>query len=191
VLPGQELEDADAARTELGAFAALGGQSVVQWTPWGIGPLPGELAALSRASGVHLLSATGIHQARHYDPAELSSVYARLADLFVHELTLAPVKAGLIKVAGAYHGLDDHACHVMAAAAAAHHRTDAPIGVHLEAGTAALDVLEQLCGTHGVPPHRVILGHLHRFPDQRIHRQVAEAGSVPAVRRPVPGPSRH
>jgi phosphotriesterase-related protein len=69
-MPGQEVDDTDAARIELDAFAALGGRAVVQWTPWGMGRRTAELAALSRASDVHLVSATGVHQARHYDPAE-------------------------------------------------------------------------------------------------------------------------
>ncbi|MEU8591632.1 phosphotriesterase [Streptomyces sp. NPDC048664] len=186
MLPGQELDDGEAALAELNAFAALGGSAVAQWTPWGMGPRAEELPSLSRRSGVHVVSATGLHQARHYDPDDLESVRDGLADLFVHELTSAPVKAGLIKVAGAYHRLDDHARHVMTAAAEAHHTTDAPIGVHLEAGTAALDVLDFLCGSHGVEPHRVILGHLHRLPDARIHRQAAEAGAFLAF----DGPSR-
>ncbi|WP_182899287.1 phosphotriesterase [Microbispora sp. H10830] len=185
-LPGQELDDAGAALAELDAFAALGGRAVVQWTPWGLGPRAGELPGLSRRSGVHVVSATGLHQARHYDPDELRRVHGGLAGLFVRELTAGPVRAGLIKVAGAYHRLDDHARHVMAAAAEAHHATDAPIGVHLEAGTAAMDVLDLLCRTHGVPPRRVILGHLHRFPDTRVHREAAEAGAFLAF----DGPSR-
>jgi phosphotriesterase-related protein len=185
-LPGQELDDAGAALAELNAFAALGGQTVVQWTPWGMGPRTEELPDLSRRSGVQVVAATGMHQAKHYDRDELTGVYDDLAELFVHELTGARVKAGLIKVAGAYHRLDDHARHVMAAAAEAHHATDAPIGVHLEAGTAAMDVLDLLCGTHGVSPRRVILGHLHRFPDTRMHRAVAEAGAFLAF----DGPSR-
>ncbi|GLY74544.1 phosphotriesterase family protein [Actinoallomurus iriomotensis] len=185
-LPGQELDDADAALAELNAFAALGGRAVVQWTPWGMGPRTEELPGLSRRSGVHVIGATGMHQARHYGPDAPAGVPDDLAGLFVHELTGAPVKAGLIKVAGAYHRLDDHARHVMAAAAEAHHATDAPIGVHLEGGTAAMDVLDLLCGRHGVPPHRVILGHLHRFPDPGIHRAAGEAGAFLAF----DGPSR-
>lgn len=185
-LPGQELDDAEAALAELNAFAVLGGNAVVQWTPWGMGPRTEELPDLSRRSGVHVIGATGMHQAKHYDRDELAGVYDDLAELFVRDLTGARVKAGLIKVAGAYHRLDDHARHVMAAAAEAHHATDAPIGVHLEAGTAAMDVLDLLCGTHGVPPHRVIVGHLHRFPDTRMHRAVADAGAFLAF----DGPSR-
>ncbi|MEV8635308.1 hypothetical protein AB0395_26990 [Streptosporangium sp. NPDC051023] len=185
-LPGQELDDAEAALAELKAFAALGGRAVAQWTPWGMGPRAEELPDLSRRSGVHVISATGMHQARHYPPGELKRVHGGLADLFIHELTSSPVKAGMIKVAGAYHRLDDHARRVMAAAAEAHHATDAPIGVHLEAGSAALDVLDLLSRTHGIASHRVILGHLHRFPDTRIHQQAAEAGAFLAF----DGPSR-
>jgi predicted metal-dependent phosphotriesterase family hydrolase len=180
MLPGQELDDTTAALTELRAFAALGGRAVVQWTPWGMGPRTRTLAALSRQTGVHIVSATGMHQAKHYDQRP---DYDQLAELFVDELTGG---AGLIKVAGAYHRLDDHARHVMAAAAEAHHATGAPIGVHLEAGTAALDVLDLLCDTHRVPANRVVLGHLHRFPDTRVHRQVADAGAFLAF----DGPSR-
>jgi phosphotriesterase-related protein len=185
-LPGQELDDAGAALTELAAFAAQGGHAVVQWTPWGMGRRADALPGLSRRAGVHIVSATGLHQARHYEPAVLQAVHGGLAELFVRELTEGAPRAGLIKVAAAFHHLDEHARRVLAAAAEAHHATDAPIGVHLEGGTAALDVLHQLCDVHGVPPHRVLLGHLHRFPDGEIHRQVAAAGAFVAL----DGPSR-
>ena len=154
---------------------ALGDGASIRGTPW-----------LSLRSGVHVIAATGLHQARNYDQGELDSVRAGLADLFIREITSAPVKAGLIKVAGSYHRLDEHARYVMAAAAQAHHATGAPIGVHLEGGTAALEVLELLCGTRGVEARHVILGHLNRYPDTAIHRQAAEAGAFLAF----DGPSR-
>ncbi|MEV6430653.1 phosphotriesterase [Nocardia sp. NPDC051463] len=186
MLPGQELDDRAAALAELTAFAALGGQAVVQWTPWGMGPQTEMLPGLSQESGVQIIGATGLHQARHYNRDELNRVYDGLAGLFVHELTGPGVRAGMIKIAGAYHRIDDHAQKVAAAAAEAHHTTDAPIGVHLEAGSAGVEMLDLLCGTHAVPVQRVILGHLHRFPDNRIHRLVAEAGAFLSF----DGPSR-
>ncbi|MCP2261684.1 phosphotriesterase-related protein [Streptoalloteichus tenebrarius] len=177
MLPGQELDDPAAALGELTAFAAAGGNAVAQWTPWGMGRRMADLPELSRRSGTHIVAATGLHQARHYDAAELARLRDSLAEMFVHELTEAETRAGMIKVAGAFHHLDHHTRHVMAAAAHAHHATDAPIGIHLEGGTAALDALDVLCGTHGVAPHRVLLGHVHRFPDPAIHRQAAETGA--------------
>ncbi|MFD9483440.1 phosphotriesterase [Streptomyces sp. NPDC059991] len=182
LLPGQELDDAGEASARLGAFHALGGGTVVQWTPYGMGRRADELAALSRESGVRIVAATGLHQAAHYPPGLLDSVRDSLAELFVREITEGVAggggaRAGLIKVAGGFHGLDAHARLTMRAAAEAHHRTGAAIAVHLELGTGALDVLDLLCGELGVAPDRVILGHLNRSPDFAGHRQAAAAGA--------------
>ncbi|MER6068519.1 phosphotriesterase [Streptomyces sp. NPDC001817] len=180
-LPGQELNDLSAARAELAAFRAAGGAAVVQWTPYGMGRRAADLPELSRATGVRLVCATGLHQAAHYDPQLLDRLRGGgLAELFVSELTegigTTGVRAGLIKVAGGFHALDAHARRTMAAAAEAHHATGAPIAVHLELGTAALDVIDLLCGELGVPGDRVILGHLNRFPDPVVQRQAAASG---------------
>ncbi|WP_225810844.1 phosphotriesterase family protein [Streptomyces spinosus] len=190
-LPGQELDDLAAARSEPAAFRAAGGAAVAQWTPHGMGRRAGDLPELSRATGVRIVCATGLHQAAHYDPGVLDRLRGgRLAELFVSELTegigTTGVRAGLIKVAGGFHGLDAHARRTMAAAAEAHHATGAPIAVHLELGTGALDVLDLLCGESGVPAERVILGHLNRSPDPVTHREAAASGCWLAF----DGPSR-
>jgi predicted metal-dependent phosphotriesterase family hydrolase len=189
-LPGQELREASAARSELAAFRAQGGSSVVQWTPYGMGRRAADLPLLARDTGVHVVAATGLHQAAHYEPELLRRLRGRLADVFASELTqgigTSGVRAGLIKVAGGFHALDAHARWTMTAAAEAHHATGAPIAVHLELGTGALDVLDLLCGELDVAPHRVVLGHLNRSPDPALHRQAAEAGAYLAF----DGPSR-
>ncbi|MFF7053077.1 phosphotriesterase [Streptomyces griseorubiginosus] len=189
-LPGQELRSRSAALAELAAFAAQGGGTVVQWTPYGLGRRAADLPALSRESGVRIVAATGLHQAVHYDDATLAGLRGKLAEVFVAELTegigTSGVRAGLIKVAGGFHALDAHARWTMTAAAEAHHATGAPIAVHLELGTGALDVLDLLCGELGVPPHRVVLGHLNRSPDLTVHREVAASGCYLAF----DGPSR-
>ncbi|MEV0552231.1 phosphotriesterase [Streptomyces sp. NPDC050597] len=189
-LPGQELRDASAATAELVAFRAAGGGSVVQWTPYGLGRRAADLPLLARAAGVHIVAATGLHQAAHYSPESIDRLRDGLAGLFVAELTeglaTSGVRAGFIKVAGGFHALDTHARWTMTAAAEAHHATGAPIAVHLELGTGALDVLDLLCGELGVPPDRVILGHLNRSPDPVVHLQAAEAGAYLAF----DGPSR-
>ncbi|ARF54240.1 phosphotriesterase family protein [Streptomyces gilvosporeus] len=189
-MPGQELADPGAAAAELAAFRAAGGAAVVQWTPYGMGRGAAELPGLARESGVTIVAATGLHQAVHYLPEVLERVRADLAGVFVAELTegigTTGVPAGMIKVAGGFHGLDRHARYTMAAAAEAHHATGAAIGIHLELGTGALDVLDLLCGELGVAPDRVILGHLNRSPDLVVHRMAAEAGAYLAF----DGPSR-
>jgi phosphotriesterase-related protein len=74
----------------------------------------------------------------------------------------------------------------MRAAAEAHHATNAPIAVHHELGSAADAVLDLLVDTLDVPPGAVILGHLNRFPDHRVHLELAERGAWLAF----DGPSR-
>ncbi|QEU97833.1 phosphotriesterase family protein [Streptomyces kanamyceticus] len=190
-LPGQELDSADAAARELAAFGAAGGQSVIQWTPYGMGRRAGRLPALARSTGIRIVAATGLHQAAHYTPELLDELRGEgLTDVFIRELTAgigdSGVRAGLIKVAGGFHGLDAHARWTMRSAAEAHHATGAPITVHLELGTGALDVLDLLCGELDVPPERVVLGHLNRSPDLLIHHQAAQAGAYLAF----DGPSR-
>lgn len=179
-LPGQELRSVADARAELVAFREQGGGAVVQWTPYGLGRRAADLPPLSRETGVHVVAATGLHQAVHYDDDTLAGLRSRLAELFVCELTegigTSGVRAGLVKVAGGFHALDAHARWAMTAAAEAQHATGATIAVHLERGTGALDVLDLLCGELGVPPHRVVLGHLNRSPDLVVHRQAARSG---------------
>ncbi|MFD7706383.1 phosphotriesterase [Streptomyces sp. NPDC059785] len=190
LLAGQELRDGSAAVAELAAFRAEGGGSVVQWSPWGTGRRAADLPRVSREAGVHVVAATGLHQAAHYAPEALGELRGRLAEVFVAELTrgigTSGVRAGLIKVAGGFHALDAHARWTMTAAAEAHHATGAPIAVHLELGTGALDVLDLLCGELGVAPDRVVLGHLNRSPDPVVQREAAEAGAYLAF----DGPSR-
>ncbi|KNB52367.1 phosphotriesterase family protein [Streptomyces caatingaensis] len=185
-LPGEELAELPPAQAELAAFREAGGGAVVQWTPRGMGRRLADVVAASRATGVHVVAATGLHQAVHYEPAFLERTMGRLAELFVQDLTTAPVRAGLIKVASGFHGLDAHARHTMAAAAEAHHATGAPVAVHLELGTGALDVLDLLCGALGVPSPSVVLGHLGRSPDIRVQLAAARSGAFLAF----DGPSR-
>jgi predicted metal-dependent phosphotriesterase family hydrolase len=195
-LPGEELDDLDAARVDLRHYRRLGGRAVVQWTPYGLSRRLPDLVELGRYAGVHLVAATGLHQARHYDPEQLARVLPRLTRLFVDELTAGtgtdgpygePVRAGMIKAAGSYHGLDQHARTVLFAAAEAHHETGAPIGVHLEGGTAGLDVVALLCEAREVPPASVILAHLNRWPDPRTHADLAATGVFLQFDGPSPG----
>jgi 5-phospho-D-xylono-1,4-lactonase len=199
-LPGQELDDAAAAEAELRAFAAAGGQALAQWTPMGLGRRAEELPALSQAAGVHIIAATGLHQAGNYRPEKLSVLLDGLAERFIAELgeglrldedpdgpaigarggrgqRIGSPRAGLVKVAGDFHHLDRHASTVFEAAAAAHRATGSTIAVHLEGGTHPLGVFAALHDRLGVAADAIILGHLNRFPDPGPHREAAQAGA--------------
>ncbi|WP_233223771.1 phosphotriesterase [Amycolatopsis sp. CA-128772] len=188
LLPGQELDDPAEAAHALLEFKTRGGAALVQWTPYGLTRRTRELAWMSEEVGVHVVAATGLHRAEHYNPAILGRVVDGLVKEFVADLTegTQPAdlpdeprtgpRAGLVKVAGAFHTIDSHARLTMTAAAVAHQETGAPIAVHLELGTAALETVDLLCGKLDVSPGKVILGHLNRNPDPRLQRAVAETG---------------
>ncbi|MFE3879703.1 phosphotriesterase [Kitasatospora sp. NPDC059146] len=209
LLPGQELDDPVAAEAVLREYAAAGGRSFVQWTPQGMGRGAGSLAALSRATGVHLVAATGAHQAVHYPEDRFSAgtpattgttgtpgttgaptASADLAEHFVTELVTglpgAPegVRAGLIKIADDAGPLTGHTRRTAAAAAEAHHATGAPIAVHLEPEGDPHGILDRLHGRHGVDPDRILLGHLTRFTDRSLHRSLAAEGAFLALDSP-------
>ncbi|MBO1419403.1 phosphotriesterase [Streptomyces sp. FH025] len=190
LLPAQELNDPAAAEDVLRAYAAAGGRTLVQWTPWGMGRGADSLTGLSRTTGVQVVAATGAHQAVHYSSGALPAPgdfgaagdSGDLAERFVAELTGglpgAPegVRAGLIKVADDPGPTTRHTRRTLAAAARAHHATGAPIAVHLEPDGDPHGVLERLSGRHGVRPDRIVLGHLTRFTDRSLHRSLAAEG---------------
>ncbi|MFH9348774.1 phosphotriesterase [Kitasatospora sp. NPDC017646] len=199
--PGQELDDPAAAEDVLRAYATTGGRTLVQWTPWGMGRGADALAELSRATGVHIVAATGAHQTAHYAPGHFPAAnddgqdhrpapYADLAERFVTELATglpgAPqgVRPGLIKIADDAGPLTAHTRRTMAAAAEAHHATGAPIAVHLEPDGDPHGVLRRLHGRHGVRPDRIVLGHLTRFTDRALHRSLAAEGVFLALDSP-------
>ncbi|HZX03212.1 hypothetical protein [Kribbella sp.] len=190
-LPAEQvMDDGEAATAEVRAFADAGGQAIVQWTPHGLNRRADLLPGISTRTGVAIVAATGLHRREHYPDGYVDKVQDQLTELFVQELTTGigdtQVRAGLIKVAGGFHVLDDHAAHVIRAAAEAHHATNAPIAVHHELGSAADAVLDLLVDTLDVHPAAVILGHLNRFPDHRVHLELARRGAWLAF----DGPSR-
>jgi predicted metal-dependent phosphotriesterase family hydrolase len=175
-LPGQELDDVAAATSEARAFVAAGGQTIVQWTPRGLGRLRWELGAISQAAGVRIVSATGRHRGVHYPPVAADEPVDALATRFVADLAPGVGQSGLIKVGTGYHHLDVFERTSLEAAAIAHQKTGAPIGIHLERGTAGELVLAVLFG-HGVPASSIMLGHVGRNPDDGYLLELAASGA--------------
>ncbi|WP_432521986.1 phosphotriesterase [Kineococcus sp. SYSU DK006] len=190
LLPGEELGDEGAARAELLAWAGAGGGSLVQWTPRGLRRRADRLPALSRATGVHLVAATGLHQQVHHDPRQLRTDLPHLADRFVADLTTGTtgggVRAGLVKVAAEGPAPDAVLRHVLRAAAQACAATGAPVAVHLEAVSDPRRLLDEL-GGHGVPPGRVLFGHPARPADPAAVPAVVAAGASVVLDAARPG----
>lgn len=186
LLPGDELNDEPRSTREAEALRDAGFTALVHPTPIGLGRRPGALARISRATGLRIVAATGAHREAHYPTGhrllELSE--PDLAHEFTTEITdgmpagdVGPdrPRAGLIKTGIDYWRITSFEHRVLAAAAAAHHATQAPIMVHLEHGSAAFEVVELLAG-HGVEAAAVALAHADRNPDAVLHAELAAAG---------------
>ena len=174
--PGEEFLDRDRAMEEAQTLVDAGARSLVDWTPLGLGRDLDGLVQVSRATGLHVVAATGLHRDAHYtadDPFRVTPADA-LAERFVAELA---ERCGIVKVGASYHRLTPFEATAFEAAAAAHERTGAPVCVHTQHGTMGLAIVERLAGL-GVPPVSVILAHVDRNPDAGEHAETAATGAT-------------
>lgn len=197
LLPGDELDDEERSGEEAALLRAAGIDAMVDATPTGLGRDPAALARISAATGLHVVAATGAHREQHYGVGHwLTALTApQLADRFAADLLTgmpardgpgrtAPaggpdggaVRAGLLKAGIGYWSVSAFERRVLDAVADAHARSGAPVMVHLEHGSAAMEVLELLAGG-GLAAERVVLAHIDRNPDAGLHAELAAAGA--------------
>jgi phosphotriesterase-related protein len=191
-LPGEELVDPAESEVEAAALVAAGAAALVDWTPIALGRRPRDLEAVSRSTGLHVVACTGYHHEGHYrqghwvrrEPVRV------LAELAERDLTAGMdeadwcgprerptvVRAGAVKLGAGYHAASTLERRFFEAGAQAARAAGAPVCVHTEHGTFALEALA-LLAEHGVPASQVVLAHLDRNPDPGLHAEVAAAGA--------------
>lgn len=190
--PDFRLDSVEKAIEEVDYWQQAGGGAIVDTMPFGCGRNVDKLIAVSQATGVPIIVPTGFQKSSYYLPDHWQHKYNEetIAQLLIAELTegadrngyegplveRSPVKAGFVKVAGDYQVVKSTTRKLIRAAGQAHRATGAPILVHTEMGTAA-DQLLDLLEAADVPPQRVMLSHIDRNPDLRLHRQLAERGA--------------
>jgi len=189
-LPGQEFDDVDHAIEEVSGAARVGLKAIVEVTPIGLGRNPAGMRAVSTATGVHIIGATGYHRDAHYPEghwirqASVELLAERiLADLqrgmdpdgWETEAQLDPARAGVIKAGASYQRISRLEEHRLIAAAIGSRETGAPILVHTEIGTCGHEIIDLLL-REGVKVDRIILGHLDRNPDFELHAEIASRG---------------
>lgn len=173
--PGEEFGEVDKAIEEARTLVEAGARALVDWTPIGVGRNLDGLAAVARATGLHVVASTGLHCDAHYaadDPLRSEAV-DELARRFAGDVES---RCGAIKLGASYHHLTPFEQRTFLAAAATHARTGAPLCVHTEHGTMGLGIVERLRDL-GVPPSSVVLAHLDRNPDAGEHAETAAAGA--------------
>jgi 5-phospho-D-xylono-1,4-lactonase len=174
--PGEEFLDRDKAVEEAQTLVAAGGRALVDWTPLGLARDLDGLAHVSRATGLHVVAATGLHRDAHYaaDDPYRSAPVDELVRTFVDELN---GRCGIVKAGASYHHLTPFEEKAFEAVAAAHGETGAPVCVHTQHGTMGLALVERLAGL-GVEPTSVVLAHVDRNPDAGEHAETAATGAT-------------
>jgi phosphotriesterase-related protein len=197
LLPCDELDDEPRSGAEAAMFRESGFSAMVEATPTALGRNAAGIARISAATGLHVVATSGAHREAHYGPghwllelkeAQLGARFTRDVEVGIPridepdsgDLALAPsgmpVRAGMLKAGIGYWSVTTFERRVLAGVAEAHDRTGAPVMVHLEHGSAAIEVLGILF-SDGVAPDAVALAHIDRNPDPGLHAELAAAGA--------------
>ena len=164
---------------ELAAYQALGGGTLVDVTPIGIGRDLARLARLSQATGLHIVAGAGWYRQAYY-PAE-ARIDRRsiddLADEIVQEFVDGPVRPGIIGEIGTDKPwVTAQEERVFRAAARAALRTGASVTTHAvqsDVGLAQLTILED----EGLDPARIVIGHCDSHPRIEHWREIVRRGA--------------
>jgi phosphotriesterase-related protein len=164
---------------ELATYRALGGGTLVDVTPVGIGRDLARLARLSQATGLHIVAGAGWYRQAYY-PAE-ARIDRRsiddLADEIVQEFVNGPVRPGIIGEIGTDKPwVTAQEERVFRAAARAALRTGASVTTHAvqsDVGLAQLAILEE----EGLDPARIVIGHCDSHPRIEHWREIVRRGA--------------
>jgi predicted metal-dependent phosphotriesterase family hydrolase len=179
------LDQFDAIRTELLAYKAAGGGSILDCQPGGCGRNANHLAELSGLTGVHVLACTGFHRRKYYarelNPFNLDETQA--AQIFISELKDCteetksqqdPVRAGFIKIA-LESAWSDCPQALLEGTAAAACETGAVVQIHTEKGALAEKAVV-FFDKRGVNARQMVVCHIDKRPDFCVHQELAKFG---------------
>jgi 5-phospho-D-xylono-1,4-lactonase len=188
--PDLRMDSEDAAIQELESFKRAGGGALVEMTTVDYGRDGAALERISKASGVHVVAATGFNKGVFADRLTQSRSVKDIAAWMTREVNVglerfcaeqphaehAPhVRAGLVKASSGLRDANENELKVFAAAIQAHRRTGAPISTHTEKGTWALEQA-RIFVDGAVNLERVLIGHLDLKPDLAYLLEVAVTG---------------
>ena len=162
----QVVDDLDGLTKEYRYFAALGGQTVVETTPSALRGAPiGQLAELSRRTGLHFICATGLYHETAIPPElrghDTEYYYAYMKKEIDDGIQGTEIRPGLLKCA--LNQCSDTERHAMEACMRLSAETGLSIHIHTEPTTKGEDILsllDQLAGKYAVPADRIHICHM-------------------------------
>ena len=165
---------------------ALGVTAMLDPCPADLGRDVELMAEVAQRTRFQLICATGLYKEAEGATAywkfqmNFGSVVDAMAELFVRELSEGigdtGIRAGIIKVGTGHATLSDYEKAVFEAAARASLETGAPITTHTDGGRFG-DDQQAFLTAHGVPAHRIVIGHSCGTGDSDYHTKIAKNGS--------------
>jgi len=179
--PHIHLPNETDAITEVNECKKVGVGAMLDCMPLGSGRDAKKLLRIAEATGVNIISATGLHHDRYYREDDLleKASAEKLAELFLRDINdgmeKTSAKAGAIKVVTSGPRIKDREVKLFEAAAIAHSESGAPILSHCEHGTGAIEQLE-LFSKFNIPLSRVTLSHTDKEADLGYHHEILSSG---------------
>ncbi len=177
------LNDPTLMTEELRAFAAAGGQTIVDLTTSGMRRDPLGVRRISEASGVHVVMGCGWYREPYYpaealiDRTSTADLASRLVEDIEHGLDGTDVRPGIVGEIGSHKDfVSAQEERVFRAAARAAVRTGLAVSTHSVASPVGLEHLRILC-EEGVDPSRVAIGHADSFPFVEYHLAILQQGA--------------
>ncbi|MFM0174796.1 phosphotriesterase family protein [Paraburkholderia sediminicola] len=182
-LKNYRLDQTDVAIEEVQEMMSAGGRSIVDLTTGGLKPNPDGLAAISRATGVHIVMGCGHYVHEFHLPANAKKSVDDFASEMIHQLTEGAwetsIRAGIIGEIGCQSPWTDQEKRVVRGALIAQQETGAAMnlhpGRHPDQPKELVDAIRQM----GYTTERVIISHIDRtiFDENRLF-ELADSGCV-------------
>lgn len=169
------------ALPKLKELYAAGCRALVECTPNYLGRDPRLLRRLSEASGLHIVTNTGLYGAnkdRHVPKFAYTEPVDALARRWIveYERGIERIKPGFMKIGVDAGPLSEIDAKLVSAGCLCHKSTGLRLHVHTGNGEAALGILDRM-GNHDVPASAYVWVHAQNEKNRSVHERVAKAGA--------------
>ena len=157
------FDDIEKIKQDVAEFTSTGGKTIVEMTPLNFGRDVMAYREISKATGIHVICATGFHKEEFIPPWLNTISNGEIIDLLKGEIgqgiSDTGIRPGVIKIGTSHNHITAVEKRFVEIACIVQQETMLAISTHCDKGTMALE----LCGLlteFGAHPDKVILGHV-------------------------------
>lgn len=174
------LDDAGLAAQELVAFAAAGGDCIVDMTTTGLGRKPAAVAAIAAASGVKVVLGSGYFTHLTHDPSLCEASVEVLQESLRQQIAGGEGQGDALPGTIGEIGMSapPFPCERRVLRAAARVAAEYEMSLHIHVDAVGAFALEHVsdCLAESLKPHKIVCGHMDERLDAAYHEQVLQTG---------------